>query len=44
MIQSLRRELEETLSFNELCQMAKANQNFLRVDVNDCCFITKFND
>ena len=41
MIQSLRRELEETLSFNELCQMAKANQNFpSRVDVNDCCFLS----
>ena len=41
MIQSLRRELEETLSFTELCQMAKANQNFpSRVDVNDCCFLS----
>ena len=31
MIQSLRRELEETLSFNELCQMARCKMDLLRI-------------
>ena len=41
MIQSLRRELNEEVSVGELCEMAKANQDFpSRVNVNDHSFLS----